>query len=61
MPGSALQRMPAFDCAFGRREWFGEDVPWLAPEPDEPFRDLTAAVWRAFPEQPPYGGAFDGP
>jgi hypothetical protein len=30
---------------------------WLAPEPAQPFREFTAAVWRAFPEHPPYGGA----
>lgn len=29
----------------------------LAPEPDDPFRLLTAAVWAAFPDCPPYGGA----
>ena len=30
------------------------------PEPAEPFRHLTRAVWAAFPDFPPYGGAFDG-
>jgi hypothetical protein len=33
-------------------------VLWLAPEPDEPFLQLTASVWRAFPSHPPYEGAF---
>ncbi len=28
----------------------------LAPEPDDPFRSLTLAVWAAFPECPPYEG-----
>lgn len=28
--------VPAFDCAFARVEWFGEEVVWLAPEPVEP-------------------------
>lgn len=28
----------------------------LAPEPDDPFRSLTSAVWAAFPECPPYEG-----
>ena len=32
------------------------EVLCLAPEPAEPFRLLTAAVWAAFPEHPPYGG-----
>lgn len=35
------------------------DVIWLAPEPAEPFRRLTYAVWRACPHRPPYGGAHD--
>jgi hypothetical protein len=26
--------------------------------PDEGFRALTRAVWSAFPDFPPYGGAF---
>lgn len=29
---------------------------YLAPEPEEPFRALTLAIWRRFPETPPYGG-----
>jgi 2'-5' RNA ligase len=49
----------AFDCRFTRTRWFGEDVLWLDPEPAQPFRQLTAAVWQAFPEYPPYGGAYD--
>ena len=32
---------------------------WLDPEPADPFRSLTAAVWAAFPQHPPYGGAYD--
>lgn len=55
----ALSSVPAFDCTFARCEWFGEEVLWLAPEPDRPFRELTSAVWRAFPDHPPYGGVFD--
>lgn len=39
--------------------WFGDTVVWLAPQPDEPLRRLTQAVWRRFPEAPPYDGAFD--
>jgi 2'-5' RNA ligase len=34
------------------------DVFYLAPEPDEPFRQLTLAIWRAFPDTPPYGGRY---
>ncbi len=49
----------AFDCRFSRTRWFGHDVLWLDPEPAQSFRDLTAAVWAAFPHHPPYGGAHD--
>jgi hypothetical protein len=53
--------VPAFDCAFARVEWFGEEVVWLAPEPAAPFRELTGRVWRRFPECPPYAGAHPDP
>jgi 2'-5' RNA ligase len=49
---------PSFDVTFGHVAWFGESVVWLAPRPDRPFRDLTEAVVRRFPETPPYEGAF---
>ena len=48
--------MTAFDLAFERVEWFGDDVVWLAPDPDLPFRALTKAVWDRYPEYPPYAG-----
>jgi 2'-5' RNA ligase len=31
---------------------------YLAPEPPEPFTAITAALARAFPDYPPYGGRF---
>jgi 2'-5' RNA ligase len=51
----------AFTCVFDRVEWFGDDVVWLTPTPDLPFRRLTDAVWRAFPDHPPYSGGFPDP
>jgi len=48
----------AFDCVFTEVRWFGEEAVWLAPEPVESFRALTAALWRRFPDHPPYGGRF---
>ncbi len=54
----AVRAVPRFDVIFRRTEWFGADVVWLVPEPDDGFRALTAAVWSAFPDCPPYGGAF---
>lgn len=56
---AAVQTVAAFDCVFARTGWFGEDAMWLNPEPAQPFRDLTAAVHRAFPGHAPYGGVHD--
>jgi 2'-5' RNA ligase len=36
------------------------EVVYLAPEPDEPFRQLTLAIWNLFPETPPYRGKWPG-
>jgi 2'-5' RNA ligase len=49
-----------FECMFKKCCWFGEEVLWLAPDPDLEFRDLTAAVVKEFPQYPPYGRVFDG-
>lgn len=56
---AAVTSVEAFDCRFAHTRWFGEEVLWLAPDPDAPFRRLTAAVWQAFPQHPPYGGVHD--
>jgi 2'-5' RNA ligase len=32
---------------------------WLAPSPFEPFLELTEALAAAFPQFPPFGGAFE--
>ncbi len=48
-----------FDCTFARCRWFGEEVLWLAPAPDGPFRNLTRDVVKEFPAYLPYGGEFD--
>jgi 2'-5' RNA ligase superfamily len=53
----AVASVSAFGCEFGATAWFGEDVLWLAPQPDAPFRALTRAVCAAFPGYRPYGGA----
>jgi 2'-5' RNA ligase len=54
----AVRSVAAFNCSFSSTGWFGRDVLWLAPELAEPFRELTTAVWRAFPDHPPYDGAY---
>lgn len=48
---------PRFDVSFAEVRWFGDTVVWLSPQPDDGLRRLTAAVWRRFPEAPPYAGA----
>ena len=35
---AAVAPVSAFDCEFSVTAWFGSDVLWLAPRPDEPFR-----------------------
>ncbi|MDQ0379950.1 2'-5' RNA ligase family protein [Amycolatopsis thermophila] len=53
---AALIGIEAFDCAFSQVGWFGQEVVWLAPEPDDHFRALTRAVCERFPAHQPYGG-----
>jgi 2'-5' RNA ligase superfamily len=55
----AVGSVSAFGCEFAAIAWFGQEVVWLAPRPDEPFRALTRAVSAAFPGYLPYGGAYD--
>jgi 2'-5' RNA ligase len=52
--------VPAFEVVFGEVRAFPGWVLWLAPEPDGPFRRLTAAVADAF-GCPPYGGMHGEP
>jgi hypothetical protein len=37
---------------------FAPHILYLVPTPDEPFRQLTMAVWERYPETPSYGGKF---
>lgn len=52
----ALSGVSPFDCAFTQVKWFGEDVVWLEPKPDEHFRALTRAICERFPLHQPYAG-----
>jgi 2'-5' RNA ligase len=56
---AAVASVGSFDCEFARTQWFGQEVLWLAPEPEEPFRALISAVGAAFPQFPPYKGAHE--
>jgi len=55
---AVIGSVAAFDCVFARTAWFGENVLWLAPEPDDPFRELTRRLAAAFPAYPPFGGVY---
>ena len=52
---AALDAVPAFDFALRRVGRFPETA-YLAPEPAQPFIDMTLALARAFPAFPPFGG-----
>jgi 2'-5' RNA ligase len=56
---SVVARHEPFAFALTEVRTFEEHV-WLAPEPAEPFRALTRSLHAEFPEQPPYGGVFEG-
>ena len=50
--------VPVMEHSLVGMGWFGEDVLWLAPEDDGPFRSLTDAVPRELPAYPPFDGQF---
>jgi 2'-5' RNA ligase len=50
-----------FETTLARVETFPDGLIYLRPDPDEPFRALTAALVEAFPHCPPYAGAFPDP
>ncbi len=54
---TAVATVDSFTVTFAATEWFGSEVLWLAPTPEQPLRQLTAAVFSTFPDHPPYGGA----
>jgi 2'-5' RNA ligase superfamily len=51
----------SFDVTFGRVERFVDQVVYLAPDPDEPFRELTRRCAAAFPDCLPYAGQIPDP
>lgn len=50
-----------FEVRFAHTGWFGEQVLWLAPEPEVHLRVLTARLSDVFPNHLPYGGTIDTP
>ncbi|QIG43618.1 2'-5' RNA ligase family protein [Nocardioides anomalus] len=57
--GEVVSSEPAFAYALERLEQTPLGLLMLAPEPAAPFARLTAALVAAFPQTPPYAGAFD--
>ena len=37
---------------------FPGEVLYLAPEPEDPFRELSLGIWACYPETPPYRGRY---
>jgi 2'-5' RNA ligase len=56
--GRSFNRRAPFGFSLTMIRRFPDAVLYLAPEPDEPFRDLTLAIWDRYPETPPYGGKW---
>lgn len=48
-----------FDVVLARVATFASGIVHLVPEPDGPFRELTARLTEAFPQCPPYAGEFE--
>jgi 2'-5' RNA ligase len=55
--GATFSRLPSFRFSLIEPRLF-PNVLYLAPRPDEPFKNLIGAVARLFPASPPYSGAF---
>lgn len=55
---AALDGIRPFGARLRRTGRFGDSTLFLVPEPEDVFRRLGRAVAAAFPEYPPYGGAF---
>jgi hypothetical protein len=59
--GELAADVPAFDVEFAALARLPGEVVYLVPDPATPFRQLTARTAAAFPDCPPYGGAFPDP
>jgi len=56
---SLFRGFGGFEFVLRELNWFDKRVLYLEPEPAEPFRLITTAVVKQFPDYPPYEGAFD--
>lgn len=59
---AVLERFSSFEFELSAVRRFDnlpdESYVWLAPSPSEPFIEIVEALASAFPENPPYGGAY---
>ena len=55
--GEQLAPFGPFDVSFAALDRFPGTL-WLAPDPSEPFREMTASLVARFPDHQPYGGVF---
>ncbi len=51
----------AFSISLASVDWFGQDVVYIRPEPDDALRRLTAIIAERWPQWPPYEGAHPDP
>lgn len=58
---AVVSGVPAFDFALDAVSEFPDGLLHLQPRPDDAFRRLTRALAAAFPQCPPYAGAFPDP
>jgi 2'-5' RNA ligase len=49
-------RHAPFRFSLARTGRIAAKVLYLVPDPAEPFRELTLAIWNRYPQTPPYGG-----
>lgn len=56
-----VAEVAAFDFRLERLGEFADGIIHLLPDPDASFRELTRRLVAAFPQCPPYGGAFPEP
>jgi hypothetical protein len=57
----AVALCPVFSICFVRVGHFASNVLFLEPAPDAALRNLMHRIWAAFPDSPPYAGAFRDP
>jgi 2'-5' RNA ligase len=55
--GESFRARAPFGFALTSIRRFPDAVLYLAPDPDEPFRELTLAIWDRY-KTPPYGGKW---